>query len=220
MQLDKKPRKFRMERVPEPEIHDETGHLWAISYADFLMVLLSFFILFFSFGEKGKEDMISRISALGNPVDTKPTPKDVPDPQLRAEILEINKELKDYFVERSPNNKQVIVFLPDNIFSPGEFEMKEAQLLFLTQVMEKIRPFENDINITFVGHTDPQPVRRTRSVYMTDNFDLSSLRATKALQQAARLGFNTDHMFAKGTATNIRGSRTISVVIQPREVTL
>ena len=45
----------RVERPNLPQVQDDSTHLWAVSYADFLMVLLCFFILFFSVdGPKGE----------------------------------------------------------------------------------------------------------------------------------------------------------------------
>lgn len=60
--LAKKPRLPRVERTEDYHLEDETLHLWAISYADFLMVLLSFFILFFSTDAVDKNSIIYQIS--------------------------------------------------------------------------------------------------------------------------------------------------------------
>ena len=57
----KDPRLPRVERARAIHLEDETSHLWAVSYADFLMVLLSFFIIFFSLDKKTKDSVIDEI---------------------------------------------------------------------------------------------------------------------------------------------------------------
>lgn len=58
MQLERK--KLRLPRVERTEdVHPEDGEnlLWAVSYSDLLMVLMSFFVIFFA-ANKGKKDAI------------------------------------------------------------------------------------------------------------------------------------------------------------------
>ncbi len=53
----------RIDREETIEVHeDENAHLWAVSYADFLMALLSFFILFYSVDEQKRDSLILNIS--------------------------------------------------------------------------------------------------------------------------------------------------------------
>ncbi len=70
----------RIQRAPRGELV-ETGEnmMWAVSYSDLLMVLLSFFVLFFSYGEKEKETkdsitrMVRRFETVTAPVDATAT---------------------------------------------------------------------------------------------------------------------------------------------------
>lgn len=60
MQHKLKPRaNYRIERSTTVEVSETDGHLWAVSYSDLLMVLLSFFILFFSLDEKKTNEVIN-----------------------------------------------------------------------------------------------------------------------------------------------------------------
>lgn len=60
-------RSIRLEHAPDDEITSDDQHGWAVSYSDLLMVLMSFFVLFFSFdpAEKaGGKDVIKEISTV------------------------------------------------------------------------------------------------------------------------------------------------------------
>jgi flagellar motor protein MotB len=58
----------RIERPTPLKVHeDENQHLWAVSYADFLMALLSFFILFFSIDTPKRQELILSIASQIDP---------------------------------------------------------------------------------------------------------------------------------------------------------
>ena len=60
--------KKRLPRIDRHQgIHvaeDENQHLWAVSYSDFLMALLAFFILFFSMDDTKKDQLILKIKSM------------------------------------------------------------------------------------------------------------------------------------------------------------
>lgn len=55
-------RHLRFERKPSTQLANDDGQNWAVSYADMLMVLMSFFVIFFSFEGKQKESLLSNLS--------------------------------------------------------------------------------------------------------------------------------------------------------------
>ncbi|MEI8027602.1 MAG: flagellar motor protein MotB [Pseudomonadota bacterium] len=59
---NKEVRHLRMERKPSTQLAADDGQNWAVSYADMLMVLMSFFVIFFSFEGKQKESLLSKLS--------------------------------------------------------------------------------------------------------------------------------------------------------------
>ena len=59
MPVNKNKRRIRIELPEEQEFHSE-GESWAVSYADFLMVLLSFFIIFFSYSREKTQSIIDQ----------------------------------------------------------------------------------------------------------------------------------------------------------------
>ena len=63
MQPAKRKLLARVERDDEVTFHeDENAHLWAVSYSDFLMALLAFFILFFSMDDTKKDQLILNLA--------------------------------------------------------------------------------------------------------------------------------------------------------------
>ena len=77
-------------------------------------------------------------------------------------------------------------------------------------------PYADDIDLTFVGHTDAVPLGVSKTRLMNDNFALSVMRATRALQFSIREGFPAERMAAKGSAEKKRNTRSLSLIIKAR----
>ncbi len=61
-EANKEVRHVRLERKPSTQLAADDGQNWAVSYADMLMVLMSFFVIFFSFEGKQKESLLSKLA--------------------------------------------------------------------------------------------------------------------------------------------------------------
>lgn len=213
--LLKPSRRPRVEREdPVEGVHDDS-HSWAVSYADFLMVLLSFFVIFFSLDTEKKEEIFQRLIA-GTPAPGTEQKSNGTD-RLPEGVSAVVTNIDGLYVSRPDEKQKLFIYFEDNIYSPGQLDLNEVQIDKLKGILTKLQPFMKEINITFIGHTDSTTVSVSRNRFISDNFDLSSLRATKALQQAVKAGFNPEKMFAKGVAEHSRGSRTLSLVISPSE---
>lgn len=67
MQLErKKPRLPRVERSDEAEPDQEENLLWAVSYSDLLMVLMSFFVIFFAASKNKREAVFKDVNVALN----------------------------------------------------------------------------------------------------------------------------------------------------------
>ena len=240
--MPKKPRLPRVDREEDYHIEDETAHLWAVSYADFLMVLLSFFIIFFSVDEKKQENVINRIVAdIGNESEAKGAKgqkggqgvgqagkgpgqgKGTGHPKTDSprNIDSIQKEvlrdvLKNFKLTVEKKEKAIHLKFPDNIYPAGQIHLNNQNRKLLSLVLKKLMPFSNEIDLIFVGHTDSLPMRKNASKVITDNFSLSVIRATRALQLAIRAGYPVDRLAAKGSADKRRSTRTLTLVVQAR----
>ncbi|MFP5518874.1 MAG: flagellar motor protein MotB [Bdellovibrionia bacterium] len=202
------------------EVHDD-GHSWAVSYADFLMVLLSFFVIFFSVDQNKKETIIDQISNNTELKDAggksgKQLERTIASHStLPAGIDKVATEVEGFFVEKMDKNQKLFIYFDDNIYPPGKIDLPAKQVEKLKEILTTLQPFNDEINITFVGHTDESVVSKSKNFYLANNFDLSSLRATRALQQAVKAKFDPRHMYAQGVAEHTRGTRTLSLVISP-----
>jgi flagellar motor protein MotB len=221
-------RKVRPARPTQktPTEISEDGHSWAVSYADFLMVLLSFFILFFSMDKKERvsfiEDFLANQDQDTKSNDQKSLPKqgdrtagiDRKVDRLPASIRQMASKLDGFYIDQKSSDRIIISFT-DNIYSLGSFDLSKHHVKVLEDLLTKLEPSMPSISITFVGHTDGSTSFKLGNKYVGNNFDLSSLRATKALQNAVKLGFNPKQMFAQGVAEHGRASRTLSLIISP-----
>ncbi len=226
-----KPRMPRVDRNDEYHIEDDSHHMWVVSYADFLMVLLSFFILFFSTEEKDEliqkiirsadtggstSDVQSGMSGSGastakpgiDPKNAKRAVASIPDDAM--------KNLLENFDFKTDKSERRIVFMfPDNIYRLGQIDLAESQKMQLSELMKNLNQYSDYIEIEFVGHTDSSPLVNNRTQVLNDNFALSVIRATRALQYVQGLGFPSEKMAAKGSAEMKRNTRSLSLIIKP-----
>lgn len=207
-------------------LEDDTGHLWAVSYADFLMVLLSFFILFFSVNKKDKDTIISIISqvkqkGLGSGQEgtkgvgsASRTTAGVGNPaQPKAIVEELKGKLTAIKWEVNDKEKSVTFLLDDEIFGRGQVELGSEGREKLKMLLELLKPYVADVDLVFVGHTDSRPVKSDHIAGVSNNFDLSALRAAHAVKLAMGMGLPKDSLFTHGSADNTRSTKSLSVVV-------
>ena len=207
--------RIRIPRDHPIEIEDDTSHLWAVSYADFLMVLLSFFVLFFSIDDQERESLVKHLSALkwdGKSSNNGSTP--VPEEQkvswqsLRSTLGE--KNIK--FV--SQDKESLILKFPDNLYPPGAVALNKVNSDLLKDTLVKLEKYWPQIEITFIGHADSQRLSKKHS-FIRNNHDLSALRASRALQLALDMGIPEEHLVSEGWGALRLNSRSLSLLIRP-----
>lgn len=218
----KKRRLPRLDREILVEVHeDDNGHLWAVSYADFLMVLLSFFILFYSIDNQSRENLIFKLSEEFSKSPTHQqvsgrTPSTVGFTQVDHQNL--YESIKGLNLSIVKDRTNLIVDFPDNLFLTGRYKLTSDQVKSLSLFLEKLKPYDNQVNLYFEGHTDSKPLVIHRNELITDNYMLSSLRAMTALNVAKTMSFDEKNLFMQANSSNIRNSRSLSIRIEPKEV--
>jgi flagellar motor protein MotB len=70
--------------------------------------------------------------------------------------------------------------------------------------------------VDVVGHTDDKPVSIIKGDIVTNNFILSSLRASSAIDFFMEKGFAKSNLRATGVADSSEGSKTLSLQISAR----
>ncbi|MGZ5279537.1 MAG: OmpA/MotB family protein [Pseudobdellovibrionaceae bacterium] len=207
---------YRVERPKALEVHDDNGHLWAVSYADLLMVLLSFFILFFS-SDANKQDIIRKLLPLSSLTEgnaqTGTQPAGTDSMNISTEI----KSISGLKVEQLADPSVLSIQFPENIFSVGSADLSTEQKRQLQTLFSKLQPYLSRLQVEIVGHTDSEPLVRKKSKYMQDNLDLSFFRASQALRFVLgqkELAFA--QISAKGAGSQILANRTLSITIRPK----
>jgi flagellar motor protein MotB len=222
VQTKKRPRLPRIEREEEVAVHeDDNSHLWAVSYSDFLMALLSFFILFFSADNHERDNMVMELATqfqssgtgtglnqagTGHSMESKPG-------RLPSSLID---SLKGLDVTTDKEKHVLIVNFPNDFFLPGQHSVSADQESKISHFLDVLAPYKSSLSIYFEGHADQQPLVKSKSHLMTDNFVLSSLRASSALIIARKKGFAEKDLYIAAASSNIRNTRSLTVRIEPK----
>lgn len=230
--LPKKPRLPREERHTTSHVEEES-HIWAVSYADLLMVLMSFFVVFFSFDDEvnpGNEmnNMAIAIQSAfsggrqssqnSNEKMSSPSQQEAGSdrkPSSQGLVGALSQVLTDYEIEPGKTDNTLTVHLPSNQFATRSFDISQELQEHLKKLSSVLQPYGERIEIYVVGHADQSQIRNPNR-YIQSNFDLSSLRATRALAYLESQGLPMQSLFAQGSASNIRNSRSLSIRIRLR----
>lgn len=198
--------------------HSGDGHGWAVSYADMLMVLLSFFVLFFSL-ESDPDVAKSQLQIIAMKMKGEPVSASKVEQAFSGhtktdrEIASIADVLKIDGVKTEKRGDRLIVYLENSSYAPGEYEISESLKKQLIEFKEKIEPFKDQISVTVIGHTDDVPLR-FRNELLKDNFDLSSIRALTVLKFLLREGFPKHLATARAASSFDRNARSITFEIE------
>lgn len=215
----------RLPRIERDEVvhlgEDENQHLWAVSYSDFLMVLLSFFILFFSAEEPQKQKLILELathftnpqSGLGSGSGDGSGKGPAGNQRMPAALFE---SLKSLNVAVDKEKETLIINFPNDLYGPGQHKIDKNKVALIESFLKVMKPYQRNVNLYFEGHADNAPLKIHRNDIVVDNFVLSSLRASSALGYAREMGFSDKSMFIQAASSNLRNSRSLSIRIEPR----
>ncbi|WP_027307529.1 OmpA family protein [Caloramator sp. ALD01] len=178
------------------------GGEWLTTYADLMTLLLTFFVLLYSFSTidaiKFKEISWSLAKALGGktgvinnggnlgPVPINQNPGDGIKNRSELESSEttrlfnaISKEIEQNNLKTKITIKEdvrgVIIELQEKIlFDPGKAVLKEESIQTLSKIADILKKYTNEIIVE--GHTDNVPIN---TGYYKSNWELSADRAVK-----------------------------------------
>ena len=185
-------------------------HLWAISYADLLMVLMSFFIIYFQ---------VREAPAPPKPIVAVVKPIEVPKPVETVRPIDVvshKLEIDGIVIQKDAVTKSILIPLPDNLFEKGQFSVSGRVKTELERVLKVIRPIADDLVVTIIGHTDEIPVAHLAKV-IDSNLILSNLRAAKAVEFAVReADFDPKWVSSEGVGEHGRATRSLTLRIMER----
>ncbi|OGS20161.1 MAG: hypothetical protein A2252_10960 [Elusimicrobia bacterium RIFOXYA2_FULL_39_19] len=182
------PKKKKMV-LKEPKPMDISG-LWIIPYADFMTVLMIFFLLMFAFaysmkGSKYKKIVTQIQEEMGGEV-KKEIIENMINEQKDQETADkideiITKQNLKNFVNVTTDSEQIkIVFANPILFESGAAELKPTALEILKGVAQVIKFMDNEVIVE--GHTDNVPVS---GIKYKSNWDLSVARAMSVIRYFA-----------------------------------
>jgi flagellar motor protein MotB len=205
---------------------DPLQHLWAISYSDLLMVLMTFFILFFKFGS-----LMTKVSPLdgvlrklkqngGYAAGSRGIASENAGGLNSAVPLPI-QAVAGRFSDGKLNFKvigkgrELLVDFPDNFYPLGQYVISDLQKIELLKTLELLLPFKETVSLTFIGHTDDLPLTRSNQI-INSNLVLSNLRASRAAEFALLQGFDPSWVSTRGVGQYQRRQRSLSLLVSER----
>jgi chemotaxis protein MotB len=151
--------------------------------------------------------------------------KDKAVQDLRAKITNALLNFKENDITVKVKNGKVYVSLAEQLlFGSGSVDVDAKGVTALQQLAKAIKD-QRDINIMVEGHTDNVPISK-RSQYMSDNWDLSVMRATSITRILTRAGVSPQQITASGrgefsplaandTPQNKSRNRRTEIIITP-----
>lgn len=216
----------RIERDEVIEVHeDENSHLWAVSYSDFLMALLSFFILFFSMDQNKRQNIILTLTQefSQNSNTSGPTAnagfaglsgQGTLQSQPQRAPNSFYESLKEMNIKTEIDKESLVINFPDDLFGSGKYNFSKEQAAQLMKVLNVLKNHNGEMNLYFEGHTDDRPLKIHKNEILVDNYVLSSLRASSALRLAKDMGFIEKNLFIQAASSNTRNTRSLSLRIE------
>lgn len=122
--------------------------------------------------------------------------KELPSPSILAlkekfsTIIEGETILKDDTI--------IINYPQSNFFDSSSHRLNEEGKALVKEVIQKLSVHKNDVYVSVQGHTDPKNFKITMTRNLSDNWELSVLRATTVLKELIREGFNPGYLMAEG----------------------
>lgn len=201
---------------------EEFTDYWIFSYADMVTLLLTFFILLFSFCKVDVEKFKSVAESF------KPVPPGTPfffegkESLLEAVAAQIQTtELSDEIYVTIDERGVVVSFHNSALFGPGSAELLPEGRKVLERFVQFLYALPNDVAIE--GHTDDDPISTPQ---FPSNWELSSARSSAVARfleangvQPVRLeviGYgSTRPSFRNDTPEKRALNRRVEVVIKP-----
>jgi chemotaxis protein MotB len=151
--------------------------------------------------------------------------KDKAVQDLRSKITSALLNFKESDITVKVKNGKVYVSLAEQLlFQSGSVEVDAKGVTALQQLAKAIKD-QKDINIMIEGHTDNVPISK-KSPYMSDNWDLSVMRATSITRILTKGGVAPQQITASGrgefsplasndNAQNKQKNRRTEIIITP-----
>jgi chemotaxis protein MotB len=172
----------------EGEHDTDTSGLWIVPYADFMTVMMIFFLLMFAFAYASKTDkkykkIMSDIQTeMGGEVNKELIEKMIEQEktdQLASKFDDvIGKENLSKYITVNTSAEQIkIVFSNPILFDPGKVDLKQESIKILHEIALILKETNNEVIVE--GHTDNIPI--TGGLFKS-NWELSVARGMEVIR--------------------------------------
>ncbi len=178
----------------EPEVHDDGEHLWLVSYADMVTLLLGFFILLLSFSkiDPAKLEKVKQSASQVFGGEYK-----IPFSELTTQLKKATADAgvsDQVFFEQTAEGIQV-TFRGALFFDSGSATLRTVAKDLLDKVIPVVKAQAESFNIVIEGHTDNVKIN---GGFFASNWELSSVRACSVLHVFEEFGFASNRLTAIG----------------------
>ena len=162
-----------MKRSKYLNVNENHEGSWAISYGDMITLLLSFFVIFFSFDFSKEKELKLQESAIR---DIASTENDLSENAL-AQGDQVISDLTSVHMDQK--GRIFVIFEGMSFFKSGKTDVRVEAKSILDQFAKKYMPYSGKYRIKIQAFTDSTPVS-SRHRYK-DNIELSALRSISVM---------------------------------------
>ena len=175
---------------------EEHGEPWLMSYADFMTLLASFFILMMSMGTYDDVKVNQLAITLAKYFNEDEMKKMLKNLEEIKKGIDQNLHLGSGVKTRVTDNGIEIVFTGNAIFESGKADILPDAGEQLNIMIDLIKKRNRNYKILVEGHTDNAVIKK--GFAFTSNRELSSARASRIVDKFQAAGFSPNNMIAIG----------------------
>lgn len=189
--------------------HTDTEGSWAISYGDMITLLLSFFVIFFSFDFKEEKESKLELSAMKSvALMDSAINKEIGLSSSKSETLDDLNNIQT-IVEKDSTGKIFVFFKGANFFNSGDTDVNPVGENLLKKFASKFMPFAGKYRVKIQAFTDSTPILSTTSRFK-DNVELSALRSVSVMRFLQQVGLPLNRVEIGGKG--VMSKRTLKLL--------
>lgn len=160
-------------------VHDDGEFLWLVSLSDLMILLFVFFVVLFSFSFKNMSasDLIEAVAVFNGDPDTA-----IDEIEEKLKVSLVSKGLAD-LVEVTQYKGTLTMDIKDAVlFESGQYLLKAESRALLGSMAKVFADIPSQYHLDVEGHTDDAPFGARLSGGISDNWQLSIMRAYEVFQ--------------------------------------
>ncbi len=186
------------QKIAPPQDEGSDDQAWLTSYADLMTLVACFFILMMAFANYDPKGFKRKTKEVAEHFSGKALNEEKSKIEELVEEIAGHPDLKKLTKAGIVNDGLKVTFNSNQLFDSGKAtlrpEVKEIIQIMISLIMEKDKGYR----VIIEGHTDNLGVGKTSR--FTNNWELSSARASSIAQEFENMDFNKSQIVALGYA--------------------